>query len=238
MRLSSTFTSVFGMGGGSIAAAGAASTPVPGAGTGAPTGSFTDLRDAPLAALGGSLNGQIGSGHRSAAADQHSDSARSSLSITGQTNSSITGDAAATPAAAAGLNASSSSVTAAAAGAASISATLPRAANVRSSGSNAAGGSSSFSLGSYYGLGSSSRDPGQTGQTVSDDGGWGASAPASAAAGGIGDRARRGSRQVTREPPSPVLRGLVTRPELALCLLTEVGAVLASACCMLFLSSV
>lgn len=36
--------------------------------------------------------------------------------------------------------------------------------------------------------------------------------------GGIG----RNSPRPTREPPSPVLRGLVTRPELALCLLTEV----------------
>jgi hypothetical protein len=40
------------------------------------------------------------------------------------------------------------------------------------------------------------------------------------AAGGIG----RNSPRPTREPPSPVLRGLVTRPELALCLLTEVRA--------------
>jgi hypothetical protein len=41
------------------------------------------------------------------------------------------------------------------------------------------------------------------------------------AAWGIG----RNSPRPTREPPSPVLRGLVTRPELALCLLTEVGEV-------------
>jgi hypothetical protein len=38
-------------------------------------------------------------------------------------------------------------------------------------------------------------------------------------AGGIG----RNSPRPTREPPSPALRGLVTRPELALCLLTEVS---------------
>jgi hypothetical protein len=187
-----------------------------------------------LGGAGGSLTGQQlgGNGQRASAADQHSDSARSSLSITGQTNSSVTGDAAAqqaaaTPAAAAGASSSNTLTAEAAGGAAaaagSISATLPRAVNVHGSGSNAAGGSSSFSLGSYYGLNSSCRDQGQTGQTVSDDGGWGASAQA-AAAGGLGDRGRRGSRQVTREPPSPVLRGLVTRPELALCLLTEVRA--------------
>lgn len=39
-----------------------------------------------------------------------------------------------------------------------------------------------------------------------------------AGAGGIGCNSPR----PTREPPSPALRGLVTRPELALCLLTEV----------------
>jgi hypothetical protein len=43
-----------------------------------------------------------------------------------------------------------------------------------------------------------------------------------AGAGGIG----RNSPRPTREPPSPMLRGLVTRPELALCLLTEVRAIL------------
>ncbi|WIA40102.1 hypothetical protein OEZ86_013510 [Tetradesmus obliquus] len=66
-------------------------------------------------------------------------------------------------------------------------------------------------------------------QQPSDDGGWGAGGGQAAAAGGLGGglgdgrRGRRGSRQVGREPPSPVLRGLVTRPELALCLLTEVA---------------
>jgi len=46
-----------------------------------------------------------------------------------------------------------------------------------------------------------------------DDAAW------SSGVAGIG----RNSPRPTREPPSPVLRGLVTRPELALCLLTEVS---------------
>lgn len=234
MRLSSTFTSVFGMAGGG-GAAGPASTPVPGAGTGAPTGSFADLQEGSLqgfggAVGGGSLSGQVGPVSAPRAATEQSDSTRSSLSITGQGSTAAGADGSGAGAAAAALSASTNLVAAAGAGAAagSASATLPQAVNVgggragpsSSTEYTAAGGNGAFSLGSYYGTGlgpTNIRE--QRSGVLSDDGGWGTVGQA-----GLGDRGRRPSRQATREPPSPVLRGLVTRPELALCLLTEVSA--------------
>lgn len=77
-------------------------------------------------------------------------------------------------------------------------------------------GAAGLNLSLYYGS-----KPTPTGLLGGQRGSGVAAALREEVAWGIG----RNSPRPTREPPSPVLRGLVTRPELALCLLTEVGGV-------------
>lgn len=208
MRLSSTFTSALGN------MIGGTSTTPP---AGAPSSGLPELRES-------STTGTGQSNIRRSMTD-HSDSTRSSLSISGQNSSTALGGAAepgSTSPAAAGAAVGLPSVV-----------PLPRPINTKGGGTAGvatsgefassatagapASGNNSFNLGSYFSTGQAGADAqiaAVAGVSAQDEpAGWSSSRET--------DR-RGGSPQPPKEPASPALRGLVTRPELALCLLTEV----------------
>lgn len=173
--------------------------------------------------IGGGAGGDAAS--RRSAADA-SDSSRSSLSLTPGQGSTTAGpghDLGGQPGSSSSLSASTGSLTAAAPAAAGPPGTPPRPINVGARGGNAGAASTELSSGgapagldlsTYFGSSPAAAGPGGGGQGPGG-GSWAA---------GSG-RLPSGSRRATasqRLPGSPVLRGLVTRPELALCLLTEV----------------
>lgn len=217
MRLSSTFTSALGS-----MIGGTSSTPA----AGAPLSGLPELCES-------STTGMGQSNIRRSMTD-HSDSTRSSLSISGQNSTTAIGgqDPGSTSPATGAVPASVVALT--------VTAATPRPINTKGGpagvgtngefASNAtsvpASSSNGFNLGSYFGTGPA----GDANQAAAAAGGMPGQDDPALWSSREADR-RGGSPQPPKEPASPALRGLVTRPELALCLLTEVRCHSTVDCC-------
>eukprot|EP00775_Hariotina_reticulata_P013221 gene13221-13351_t len=200
MRLSGTITGALGLGNSNAATAAASTAATPGSGGDSP--GFNSLV-------------------RHSVTEQ-SDSSRSSLSISASTPPGATEQSAQAGAGAAG---SFGSIVPAGAAAG-----LPRSATagprVVAAGEQAGDGSGAtvLNLGSYYAGGAPAGGAGGREAAGTDLGLSGSRRGTSASVDAWQPSGRKGEgRGGQREPPAPALRGLVTRPELALCLLTEVA---------------